>query len=345
MLRRHWRAVAGVVAGIGVAAAWTRAAPNVDIDTAWVTRGSITHEIVASGTLEAASTVDVGPPVSGIVESIDADWNSVVHAGDILARIDAAPYEAELRSARAALAAALADAREVESAVRSAEEAVTRAQVDVERTIVRSPVDGVVVLRSIEVGENVDASTQTPVLFRIASDLRHLQLILDVNGTDMTDLRAGQRVTFTVEPLGDALFTGELTRAHQSATPTAVADVPNVDQRLRPGMNAAVTVHGSRHDDVTRIPLAAFDFRPPPEAASIIDDFRVDDMQSPVEDVPSQIWKFSHDRLTPVAVRTGLTDGEWAELVAGPLQPDDQVATGARARRDSWWSRLVTWIP
>jgi HlyD family secretion protein len=163
MLRRHWRAVAAVSAGIGVAAAWTRAAPNVDIDTAWVTRGSITPEIVASGTLEAASTVDVGPPVSGIVESIDADRNSAVHAGDILARIDAAPYEAELRSARAALAAALADARAVESAVRSAEEAVTRAQVDVERTIVRSPVDGVVVLRSIEVGENVDASTQSPV--------------------------------------------------------------------------------------------------------------------------------------------------------------------------------------
>lgn len=353
MLRRHWRAFAAVAAGIGTAAAWTQRAhperspwaPHVDVDTAWVTRGSITHEIAAAGTLQAVSTVDVSSPVSGLVQSVDADWNAPVHAGDILARIDAAPYEAELRSARAALAAALADPGEAEPALHSAEEAVTRAQVAVERTVIRSPVDGVIVLRSVEVGENVDGSPEAPVIFRIASDLRHLQLIVDVNASDLSDIRAGERVTFTVEAFGDALFTGEVIGAHQASPATAVADVPNVDQRLRAGMNATVTIHGSRHDDVMRVPLAAIDFQPPAEAASMIDDFGDSShaaIQSAFENV--QIWKFAHGRLTPVAVRTGLTDGEWAELIAGPLQADDQVATGARARRDAWWSRLLAWV-
>jgi HlyD family secretion protein len=335
-----------VAAGIGTAAAWTQAAPNVDIDAAWGTRGSITHEIAAAGTLQAVSTVDVSAPLSGLIQSVDADWNASVHAGDILARIDAAPYEAELRSARAALAAALADPGEAEPAVRAAEEAVTRAQVAVERTVIRCPVDGVVVLRSVEVGENVDGSPQAPVLFRIASDLRHLQLIVDVNASDMSDVRAGERVTFTVEPFGDALFTGELIGARQASAGTAVADVPNLDQRLRPGMSATVTILGSRHDDVTRVPLAAFDFQPPAEAASMIDDFG--DVSNAGTQSASEgvlIWKFTHGRLTPVAVRIGLTGGEWAELVAGPLQPDDQVATGARDRRDSWWSRFLAWMP
>ena len=200
-----------VASALGLAA--TRPDVTLDVQTATVSRGPVDHQIVATGTLQAVSTVDVSSPVAGIVQSLDVDVNTPVHAGDIVARLDASSYETALRDARAAEERARArvldlqaaeqaarstllrdellgaqnvvahgdleavraattdatvDVRSAESDLTTAEAAVRAAADDLERTVIRAPVDGVVIVRNVEVGQTLTATMESPVLFRIA---------------------------------------------------------------------------------------------------------------------------------------------------------------------------------
>lgn len=226
--------------------------PRVAVTDAAATRGPISREVLTSGTLEPAREVEVGAQVSGTVQSIHADFNDRVSAGQVIARLDPSAFDAEVAQARGRLIQAQADveskqivfgdastkaqrARElraqdlisqaeidaaelavrqaqadltsVKAAAKSAGAQLASAEVDRSHTVIRSPIDGVVVNRSVEVGQTLASRMQAPVLFRIA-DLRRMQMLTEVSEADVGSIRQGSDVTFAVESLGSSRFHG-----------------------------------------------------------------------------------------------------------------------------------------
>jgi HlyD family secretion protein len=243
----------GVLATITIlVAAIVDREPAVEVAQDHVTSGPITRQVIATGTLEAKNTVDVGTQVSGTVQSLAADFNSTVRAGQIIARLDPAGYEAELQQAQGNLGQAQAerirlkvaaddarvkyqraqalakdqlipqadlDAAQVtlkqaeadlaarEADIKVAQATLREAQVSLDHTIIRSPIDGVVVSRDVELGQTVAASFQSPTLFTIA-DLNKMQLMAEVSEGDVGEVRTGSRVSFVVDSLGPRPIAG-----------------------------------------------------------------------------------------------------------------------------------------
>jgi len=287
--------------------------------TATVERGQVRVAISATGTLAAISTVDVGSQISGLVTDVLVDFNDRVEAGQVIARIDPATYEAQIiqgnaaiNSARAGLEtarailrnadadyarkAALAESKLVARSdldVARAARDQARAQVDaalaqvtqqqastqgtrlnLQRTVIRSPVDGVVLTRSVEPGQTVAASLQAPVLFQIAEDLSQMEIVLAIDEADIGQVKAGQDVGFTVDAFPERRFEGRVQQVRLSATNTSnvitypvVVTVENRDQALLPGMTVNAEIEVSRRDDVLKVPNAALRFKPAEAAA------------------------------------------------------------------------------
>lgn len=288
--------------------------------TAPVERGDIRVAISATGTLSAISTVEVGSQISGQVTQVFVDYNTQVHKGQVLARIDPSTYEAQIaqgtaaaNSARATLASARAAVRNAEidytrkaslgqqqlvarsdiDAARAArdqavaqanaaqaqigqQEASTEtARLNLQRTVIRSPVDGVVLTRSIEPGQTVAASLQAPVLFQIAEDLAQMQIVLAVDEADIGQVKPGQAVTFTVDAFPDRQYRGTVQQVRLSSTNTnnvitypVVVAVRNGDGTLLPGMTANAEIAVSDHPSVLKVPNAALRFHPDDGATS-----------------------------------------------------------------------------
>jgi HlyD family secretion protein len=339
----------GIVLAVLLAAAagyaWLRSGGNgqdPQFRLAKVERGPLTAVVVASGTLNAVTTVQVGSQISGQVKEIYADFNSSVKQDQIIARIDPATFELRVNQARADLDAAqsavavarsglaaqhaevgrvqvalldaqrdyerkkslvernfispadlekaqtlLASTREqlksveaqirvVEAQVRSAlaavkqrESLLKQAQVDLERTIIRAPVDGTVILRNVDAGQTVAASLQAPVLFTIARDLRDMQVEAAIDEADVGRLSAGQSATFTVDAFPRRSFSGEIVQIRKSpvnvqnvVSYTVVISARNPDLSLLPGMTANVRIVVEHRDNVLKVPNAALRFRP-----------------------------------------------------------------------------------
>jgi HlyD family secretion protein len=325
-----------VLAGCG---GWAAAWPGTQLDVIAVpaTTGPVIREIVTQSTLRAASTVDVDAAVSGEVQALEVEPNIAVRAGDILARIDAAPFEEGLREARTTLSYLQADDNASPRRIADAEAAVRAATRDLDRTIVRSPVDGVVVVRNVSVGQIVTAGEGAPILYRIATDLRHLAVEVEVAPGDIGRLRPGDDV---VVALNDADQTERHGRISHVASTTTI-DVPNPDMRLQPGTAVTATIVLDRRDNVLRIPSDALAFTPPDESAAIVDrgagSFST--AGAPPGSRLQELWRYQHGRLTPVAVRVGLSGDGWTEIDSG-LEEGDEVATGVVARRASIWSAI-----
>ena len=320
------------------------------------------------------------------------------------------------------LEAALVAARQAESELKAQEaelqsqRATLRlAQVNRDHAIVRSPIDGVVVNRAIEVGQTVAASFEAPVLFTIA-DLSRMQLLAEIDEADVSGVQPGTSVTFEVESLGGRRFNGRVshvrlqpivepatagtsgstssaiassspaTSSSRSAATTsttatsgsaaspsssqssttsmtaagtnsmpapsgttgatgqgivsyvAVIDVANAERQLTPGSTAIVTVEGSRRGDVIRIPNSAVTFRPTPEMLQALgQDEPPLDRPEPSSKAGSNrqvlVWKFENGRFVAVAVRTGLADEHWTEMVSGDLRTGDRLVTSAAMGR------------
>ena len=270
------------------------ATPDINVSTSAVTSGPITRRIVAVGTVQAVTTVEVGAEVSGVVQSLEADYNSPVHAGQVIARIDPAAYDARAREARAALAqaqatsararadlarfeAAVDDARtklsravalsrtqlipqsdldaagialgtatadlaageaavdQADAAAREAAAAVEQATIDVDHTIIRSPIDGIAIERDVSVGQTLAASIQPPVLFRIAADLKQMQVQVDVDESDVAGLTPGEPATFEVESYRDETFRGTVAQVRTQPLAAPPAPAPVCRARFRGG--------------------------------------------------------------------------------------------------------------
>lgn len=394
------------------------------VTTAAVTVGRVQRDVLTTGTLEPVTTVEVGTQISGTISIVPVDYNSVVHKGDVLARMEPQTYEADLSRAEAALQdaqaqltnnkVALADAQTkldrarkefstnliteadletAQVAYRDANEQVIGAQAQIvtaaadvnaaklnlDHTIITSPIDGVVVSRQVDPGQTVAASVQTPVLFELAPDLHHMQLQATIDEAEIGGVRQGSPVQFTVgaypnerfrgtivqvrlQPIeegtnkalpvgstaaavdsnatatstasaaagGTASANAQVTTAGAVVGYTAIANVENPDDRLRPGMTALVTLAGAFKDNVTRVPNVALAFQPPQDVLTSLGQEAqlARKAAATAADRTAVVWKMDGaGKPQPISIRTGLSDSQWTEVAGGPLQANDEVIT------------------
>jgi HlyD family secretion protein len=407
MKRAKWL---GIVFGGVVLAGMTlwafRTTPEVQVETALVTLGPITHRVVASGTVQPVTTVQVGSQVSGSLQSLDADFNSSVKKGQVIATIDPTLFRAQLLQAQASLSSAKAQlavdqsslifqrmalerntdlrttgvfAQEAldtiqatvdgceaqipidESQIEQAAAQASQAQANLDHTVIRSPIDGIVLARYVDVGQTIAASIQAPVLFSIASDLTHVQVYANIDKSDVGGLTPGEPVTFDVESYPDETFAGTLTEmrlqpvaqetqettsvttstasAASTAVTTAVSytaiiEVANADERLKPGMTADVVLGGSRRQNAVRVPNSALAFQPSAGMLQVLGEtapFASDEAPIPGDDGARSpyVWMYDGRHFAPVALQLGLADGQWTELLGGSIRPGDALVTSA----------------
>ena len=288
-----------------------------EVSTVTLARGDVVDTVGATGALEAVTTVQVGSQVSGIIEALYADYNSIVRKGEVIARLEPSLFETQIEQARANLARAEADAErlqvtledaraqltrsedlaarslisrtEFESAqvtVRSAEAQIKSAQagvvqsraslnqteVNLGHTVITAPIDGIVIARQVDVGQTVAASMSAPELFVIAADLTKMQVVANIDESDVGRIRPGQPVRFTVDAYAAEEFEGIVSQIRLEpvvqqnvVTYATVIDVPNNELKLKPGMTATVTLEIARRENVLRVPNSTLRFRPTPE--------------------------------------------------------------------------------
>jgi HlyD family secretion protein len=277
---------------------------DVKYRTDKVTRGDVSVQVRATGTINPVQTVQVGSQVSGIISKIYVDYNTEVKKNQIIAVIDSTLLNASVKEARANLErnqAQVNDTRRTldrtkmlfeknlvaqadldaattayESAVAQLKQtaaALDRTLVNLRYAVIRSPIDGVVISRDVDVGQTVAASLQTPNLFKIANDLKQMQVEASVDEADIGQISEGQGVTFSVDSYPDEQFHGSVTQVRLApinvqnvVTYTVIIAVPNPDLKLRPGMTATVSIMIDRRSDVLRIPTLALRFQPPADA-------------------------------------------------------------------------------
>ncbi|MBL8543543.1 MAG: efflux RND transporter periplasmic adaptor subunit [Hyphomonadaceae bacterium] len=268
--------------------------------SAAVDRGAITRVVSATGTLQPLVSANVGSTVSGPVTQVLVDFNSQVRANQVLARLDPTPFQQRIVQAQAQLAQAQAQAAvanadyeryvalqqrgfaseqlmaqqraardTARAAVAQAQAALASARTDLDRSVIRSPIDGVVVDRQVNVGQSVAASFQAPTLFVIAQDLSRLQANITVDEADIGEVEEGMPVRFTVDAFPDRQFEGRVSQVRQQGVAeqgvvsyTVVVQADNPGRQLLPGMTANAEIVIEERDNVLRVPNTALRFRP-----------------------------------------------------------------------------------
>jgi HlyD family secretion protein len=242
--------------------------------------------------------------------------------------------KADADSARAEIAAA-------EGSLAQARAALDQARFNLEMTEIRSPIDGIVLSRDLDVGQTVAASLQAPTLFTIAEDLRRMQIEAHVSESDVARLSEGMPASFTVDGLPGQRLSGTVRQVRNAATTvsnvvtyTVVVDVDNAGLTLRPGMTANVTFVVAERKDALRVPNAALRFQPPAGAVPAVPAVgRGGGSDARPEARPEAriVYVVEGAGLRAVPVRAGITDGSHTEVVEGALEPSVRVATQALA--------------
>lgn len=354
--------VIAAVAAIAALAVWLlsggKKEEKITFDTAAVAPANIMNSITATGTIEPVTSVTVGTQVSGIVSKLFVDYNSVVKKGQVIAELDKTNLMSQLNTAKTQLATAqsqlnyqtanykryktlfekgLVAADDFDNAklsytqakeqVVSAKEEVQRAQTNLGYATITSPIDGVVLSKSVEEGQTVAASFSTPELFTIAQDLTNMQVVADVDEADIGDVKEGERVTFTVDAYPDDTFEGEVKQVRQEATITnnvvtyeVVISAPNADLKLKPGLTANVTIYTAERKGVLSVPSKALRFTPQKETVGkmkIVD----------VANAKNKVWTIEGNSIVAHKVNIGMTDGTNTQIVGG-IAEGTKVVTG-----------------
>src|SRR6266536_2676502 len=338
--------------------------------TTAVSRGAITQAVTATGTLNPVVNVQVGSQVSGNVAKLFADFNSQVKAGQVVAQIDPALFQAtvtqtegDLASAQAALELAkvnakrtqdlfarktssqadldqaMANLHQAEANAKINQGALDKAKADLDHCTITSPIDGVVISRSVDVGQTVAASLQAPVIFQIANDLTKMQIDANVAEADVGVLEVGQDVDFTVDAFPMRTFHGKVVQVRNApitvqnvVTYDTVIGVSNPDLKLKPGMTANVSIIAASKNKVLQIKNAALRYRPADATSGEIGS------RSPApagsrggagrERRTSErtVYVLPGSQPKPVQIKTGISDGVVTEVVEG-LKEGDRVVT------------------
>ena len=392
--------------------------------TAKVQRGEIRDVVDATGVVNAVITVQVGSQVSGTIAKLNADFNSRVKKGDVVALIDPQLFEGALKqaaadlenaranvlvaeanvvkaratlvqtkadyeraqtmakesvgtqqaldlalagyeSAKASVDAAAANVTQAIAQVSQKDAAVAVARTSLEYTVIRSPIDGIVVARNVDVGQTVAASLQAPTIFTIAQDLTKMLVYAKVDESDVGRIRMLQPVTFKVDAFPKDVFKGAVSQVRMNPTTVqnvvtydVVVEFQNPDLKLFPGMTAYVTIPVATAEDVVKVPNAAIRYKPPtspevvralyakygidagvrPDAAPAASATRAAasapaEMRRSARGEDAVIWKrLADDTLEPVRISLGITDHTYTEVIrilTGKLEPGDDVVTSS----------------
>jgi len=335
--KRGWLILAGivVVAGLFVTLGLNRSTQAQHF-AAKVERGEIRDVVEATGTINSVITVQVGSQVSGTIAKLNADFNSRVHKGDVVALIDPALFNgallqatadlenakanleaarANLEKARAGLVqtkadydravgltrdgvmsqqqldlaksnydaanasvgAAAANITQAEAQISQKKAAVTIAQTNLDYTVIRSPIDGTVVARNVDVGQTVAASLQAPTIFTIAQDLTKMWVYAKTDESDVDNIKVGKQVTFKVDALPKQTFQGVVSQIRMNPTTVqsvvtydTIIEFANPELKLFPGMTAYVTIPVATAQNVLKLPNTALRYKPPMAAEEVL---------------------------------------------------------------------------
>jgi len=419
MTRRKWLALAGlvlVVGLLGLLSATRRA--SMQHFTAKVERGPIRDVVEATGTINAVVTVQVGSQVSGSIAKLNADFNSRVHKGDVIALIDPALFQGAVLqasadlddakanaiaaranldraravaaqakaddersaalnkdnllsqqqldlaraaddSAKASVGAAVANVTQADAQVKQKTAALEVAQTNLNYTVIRSPIDGTVVARNVELGQTVAASLQAPTIFTIAQDLTKMLVYTKTDESDVGNITVGSPVTFKVDAFPKESFGGTVRQVRMNPTTIqnvvtydTIIEFENRDMKLFPGMTAYVTIPVAAVDDILKVPNTALRYKPPIPLEEIeglyarrgIESEPAATARPPASDAagpgassgprPARrdvvvVWKRgSGDSLEPIQIALGITDHSYTqvrEVLKGSLKEGDDL--------------------
>jgi HlyD family secretion protein len=356
--------------------------------TVAVEPGDLTQVVTATGTLNPMTNILVGCQVSGTISKIYVNYNSIVKAGELIAELDPSTYQAQVEQAEANLAnakanlelqqaeavreselftnklvsgsdydTAVATLHEAEATVQLDQAAVNMARVNLGYCKIYSPVDGVVIVNNIEVGQTVAASFNTPELFQIANNLKQMQIDSNVAEADMGGIKEGQDVDFTVEAYPDRIFHGSVRQVRNAATIVnnvvtydCVINLTNSDYKLRPSMTATVYIVIAQRHNTLKISNAALRFHPEDEISTnaLGQEFAQNLSFGNSSSGPGSSQHSGHGRsagihgtvhtvyvlagqgrdakLEPVQIHTGISDGIYTEVVSG-LKEGQQIVS------------------
>lgn len=309
---------------------------------------TLQNSITATGTIEAVTSVTVGTQVSGIVNKLYVDYNSVVKKGQVIAELDKTNLISELNTAKANLAStesnlsyqsanmkryqtlykkglvsadeyenALLAYRQAKEQVASSRENVQKAQTNLGYATITSPIDGTVISKSVEEGQTVAASFNTPELFTIAKDLKNMQVIANVDEADIGGVAVGNRVNFMVDAYPDDTFEGVVKQVRLEATTTnnvvtyeVVISAPNAGLKLKPGLTANVTIFTKEQANILSVANKALRFTPTKETVG--KDMKIVDCKG-----KNKVWTLNGNTLTAHSVNIGQSDAMHTQIISG----------------------------
>lgn len=233
----------------------------------------------------------------------------------------------DYESARLSYQTALASVSSARDQVASAQEQVKKAQTNLGYATITSPIDGIVLSKSVEEGQTVAASFSTPTLFTIAKDLTNMQVVADVDEADIGNVKVGERVTFTVDAYPDNTFSGTVKQVRQEATTTnnvvtysVVITAPNADLKLKPGLTATVTIYTQENKGVLSVPSKALRFTPEKET---VGGMKIKD----IANAKNKVWTIEGNTVVAHRVNIGMTDGSHTQILSG-IRRGAKVITG-----------------
>lgn len=321
---------------------------EVTYETAKVEKATIGNSVTATGTIEAVTSVEVGTQVSGIIDKIYVDYNSSVKKGQVIAELDKTNLISELRSATSQLESAKSDLdyqqanfarmktlynkdlisandyevarlsfQQAKSTVTQRQEAVNKAQTNLSYATITSPIDGIVLSKSVEEGQTVASSFSTPTLFTIVKDMADMRVVASVDEADIGQVREGQRVTYTVDAYPDEIFEGTVTQVRNEATTEnnvvtyeVVISAPNPELKLKPGLTANVTIFTLEQSGIVSVPTKALRFTPTKETIGAKD--RIVDCQG-----THKLWVRDGHTFKAYSVEVGISNGTRTQIVSG----------------------------
>lgn len=334
------------------------------------TIGEISTSVTATGTIQPVDTVSVGTQVSGTISALYADFNSTVTKGQLLAELDKTLIQADVDKAKASLAQAksnenyqsttfarqqkLYDSGSISKAeyelalnnyqvaktsVTNAEAQLRSSQRNLSFTSIYSPIDGVVLGRSVNIGQTVAASFNTPTIFTIAKDITKMQVVAKVDEADIGSVAKGQRSTFTVDAFIDDTFNGTVkdirlqpSISSNVVTYSTLIDAPNDDKKLKPGMTASIIIYTKELEGATLISAKALNYQPD---AALVSQYQIVPLADAETNPPAvgegSVWVVEGNKIVQKRVKTGLNNNTHVEILSG-LTPNDVIATGTQSQ-------------
>lgn len=342
--------------------------PEIQIETVKAKKGDVVTTVTATGTIEPITQVEVGTQVSGVVEKIYVDYNSVVKKGQLIAEIDKTNLNAAMVLAQASYNGALNEQKyllsvfnrqktlydnkvisksdydealyklnNAKSTLVQRESDLQKAKTNLSYANIYSPIDGVVLSKAVDEGQTVAASFSTPTLFKIAKDLKEMQVEADVDEADIGQVKQGQRVSFTVDAYQDDEFSGRITQVRLNPTTTSnvvtytvVIKAENPELKLKPGLTATISIYTLELKDVLTVEAKALSFQPD---LNVLNTYQTAHNFKPFTSIENKskskgdavVWVLNNKEISRQGIKVGTSDGINVQVLSGLLEGEELV--------------------